>query len=304
MLPPDFIGVDDLRKIPVDYRAAQYQQYLLGANSAKKDGRHYVDGAHHYVFPESCWIIDPNKNHFVDIHVGIDNSKVVGGLQNRESVVMIRNVTKIDAPHDDHMELLERLMLQCMELPMSEAEGNARGKTVDRGTMFALGTKIPYGEKKDPATCVSPKVPTTAPFAANRCVSDSLLRNMVVNMATIGSCCFPQVYSVIRDTEENSGLIPVSPMNGEAIPMVTGDCDGDGDSDSDSDFDPGSDNNADDDAETIAILKRRALARIAIRKRIALLQRRRRVGYTIDTSVNLGNLSHFDVHDASQCYSV
>jgi hypothetical protein len=30
----------------------------------------------------------------------------------------------------------------------------------------------------------------------------------------------------------------------------------------------------------------------------------RRVGYTIDMSINLGNASHFDVHDASQGFSV
>ncbi len=29
-----------------------------------------------------------------------------------------------------------------------------------------------------------------------------------------------------------------------------------------------------------------------------------RVGYTIDVSVNLGNASHYDVHDASQGFSV
>ena len=266
MLPPDFRGQDDLRKVPVDYRAAQYQLDLLGANSARKDGRHYVDGAHHYSVPESCWIIDPTKTHFVDVYVVVDNSKVVGDLQNRESVVMIRNVMKIDT-HDDHSELLERLMLQCMELRMSKAEGNARGKTVDRGTMFALGTKVPFGEKKDPgtdpSTLVPPKVPTTAPYAANGCVSESLLRNMVVNLATIGIRCFPQVYSVIRDTEENSGLLPVSPMDGEVIPMVTGG----GDTDSDSNYDTGSDDNDDDDAETIALQKGRALARIALARK-------------------------------------
>ena len=30
----------------------------------------------------------------------------------------------------------------------------------------------------------------------------------------------------------------------------------------------------------------------------------RQVGYTIDMSVDLGNASHYDVHDASQGYSV
>ena len=69
MLPPDFRGQDDLREVPADYRAAQYQLDLLGANSARKDGRHYVDGAHHYSVPESCWIIDPTKTHFVDVYV-------------------------------------------------------------------------------------------------------------------------------------------------------------------------------------------------------------------------------------------
>jgi hypothetical protein len=130
MLPPDFRGVDDLREVPADYCAAHYQLDLLGANSARKNGRHYADGAHHFLIPESCWIFDPTKTHFVDVYVGIDNSKVVGDLQNRESVVMIPNATKFDA-HDDHSELLEWLMLQCMELRMSKAEGNARGKIVD-----------------------------------------------------------------------------------------------------------------------------------------------------------------------------
>jgi hypothetical protein len=182
MLPPDFRGLNDLRKVPADYGAAQYQLDLLGANSARKDGRHYVDGAHHCSIPESCWTIDLTKTHFVDVYIGIDNLKVVGDLQNRESFLMIRNVMKIDA-HDNHSEFLERLMLQCMELRMSKAEGNTRGKTVDRGTIFALGTKVPFGEKKDrstdPSALVPPKVPTTAPYAANGCVSESLLRNII-----------------------------------------------------------------------------------------------------------------------------
>jgi hypothetical protein len=231
MLPPDFIGGSDMRPIPSDYRAAQYQLELLNANSAKKDGRHYVDGAHHYVLPESCLIVDPNATHFVDIYIGIDNSKVVGGIRNRESVVMVRNVTKMN-PHGDHMELLEQLTSQCAELRMSEAEGTARARSADVGTIFALGTKIPY-EKKDPST----KLPNPAPYAANGYVSESLLRNMVVNLATLGSCCFPQVYSVIRDTEENSGLLPVPPMDGEAISMGKGNSDGDGAGDTDGDDD-------------------------------------------------------------------
>jgi hypothetical protein len=40
-----------------------------------------------------------------------------------------------------------------------------------------------------------------------------------------------------------------------------------------------------------------------IRGLLAVLERRRRVAYTIDLSYNLGNSSHFDVNDASQGYS-
>ncbi|KAI2511884.1 hypothetical protein MHU86_2400 [Fragilaria crotonensis] len=79
MLPPDFLMGDNKRTVPLDYRAAAYQQLLLRANSAKKDGRHYVDGCHHYELPESCWIVDPATTHFVDIVVGIDTT--VGGTR-------------------------------------------------------------------------------------------------------------------------------------------------------------------------------------------------------------------------------
>ena len=37
------------------------------------------------------------------------------------------------------------------------------------------------------------------------------------------------MYSEIRDIEENSGLSPVSPMDGVALPTGDGDGDGDGD---------------------------------------------------------------------------
>lgn len=58
----------------------------------------------------------------------------------------------------------------------------------------------------------------------NGYVDKGILRNLVVNMVTrLGSCCFPQVYSVIKDsTEGNSGLQPVSPMvDGEALPTLS-----------------------------------------------------------------------------------
>ena len=53
MLAPDFILGDDKRTVPLDYCAAAYQELLLSSNSAKKDGRHYVDGCWYYELPES-----------------------------------------------------------------------------------------------------------------------------------------------------------------------------------------------------------------------------------------------------------
>jgi hypothetical protein len=142
MLPPEFILGQDERAIPPDYRAAQYRELLFGSNSAKKDGRHYVEGCLQYELPPTCWIIDPKKNHFVDIILEIDASNVVGGTRNGESVVMIRNVMGIDA-HDDHLDLLERLVRICTKIRKSGAKGNARSERKDVGAIFAIGTKIP-----------------------------------------------------------------------------------------------------------------------------------------------------------------
>jgi hypothetical protein len=94
--------------------------------------------------------VDPATTHFVDIIVGIDTTNVVGGTRDCESVVMIRNLTKIDV-NADHCELLGSLTGQCSEFRKSEAKGTARARSADVGTMFAIGTRIPY-ERKDPGT--------------------------------------------------------------------------------------------------------------------------------------------------------
>ncbi len=83
---------------------------------------------------------------------------------------------------------------------------------------------------------------------------------------------------MIRDTEENSGFRPVSPMDGIALP--TGDGDGDGDDNSGGGL--GCDNDNWDDF---------ILVRKKLRKETDKLERQQRVGYTIDLSVNLVNLS-------------
>jgi hypothetical protein len=295
MLPPDFIGGCDLRTVPADYRAAEYRNSLREANSAREGGRHYVDGGLHYVLPESCLLVDPMETHVVDIHVGIEKPKSDGGLVDRESVVMIRNVMKIDA-HDDHAELLARLTSRCVELRLSAAKPSARNRSADVGAMYALGTRVPMEKTVD-----SEGVPTVCPYAANGCVAEDVLRDLVVSLASLGSRCFPQVYSVIRDTEANSGAIPVSPMDGEPA-QSSRKCDAGGSLDANDGEDAGEDVE-DGGMATSGGLRRRELV-AALRRKIRMMECRRRVGYTIDMSVNLGNSSHFDVHDASQGYSV
>jgi hypothetical protein len=297
MLPPDFIAGEDKRTVPADYCAAAYQ-LLLCSNSAKKDGRHYADGCHHYELPKSCWIVDPTKTHLVDIVIGLNTTEVAGGTRSCESVVMIRNVTKIDADAD-HFKLLERLTVQCAELRKSKAKGTARAKSADVGTMFAIGTKIPY-ERKDPGT----KVLSTAPYAANGYISEGVLRNLVPAMATLESRCFPQVYPVVRDTEGNSGLQPVSPMDGEALPTpsdsinrveVIGVAEG---SIIAVALRVSSDGDNDDDADEVS------LAIALLERSLAKEECQRQVGNTIDMSVNLGILSHSDVRNVSQGFSM
>ena len=64
-------------------------------------------------------------------------------------------------------------------------------------------------------------------------------------------------------------MLPESPMDGEVLPDVLSILD--------------TEERFDEDNE-VSLMKR---------------ERRLRVGYTVDLSVNLGNSSHFDVHDAS-----
>ena len=118
---------------------------------------------------------------------------------------------------------------------LAKKKGAARSNAGDHGTMHAIGTHVHFDGV------------TIDAYAANACVGDALLRDMVVSLARVGRCSFPQVYAAIRDTEENCGIQPIPPMDGEGG---------------------------------------------------------RRVGYTVDMSVNLGNSSHVDFNDVSQGYSL
>jgi hypothetical protein len=149
-------------------------------------------------------MIDADDTHFVDLMVDVDTT--VGGTRNRQSIVMIRNVTKIDAD-DEYLGLLGRVTAHNTALRKAEAKGYARHKCEDVGTMHDIGTQIPLDSREG----------ATAPYAANRKVPDGILCGLVVDLATLGRSCFPQVYSVVRDIEGDSGLLPVEPMDGVCL---------------------------------------------------------------------------------------
>ncbi|KAI2497612.1 hypothetical protein MHU86_16861 [Fragilaria crotonensis] len=203
-LAPDLLqGYNNFGTCPRDYLAAEYQQRLSSSSSARKDGRHYVAGYLHYQLPDSCWIIDPVDNHFVDVMVDVDT--VGNGTRNRQSVVMIRNVTKINTDND-HIGLLERITSHNAELRKVEGKGHACNKCEDLGTMHAIEQE--YHLEGGHAGSVLCK----------REGSGDALRDLVVDLASLGSRCFPTVYSpVVRDVEGDSGMLPVVPMGGEAL---------------------------------------------------------------------------------------
>jgi hypothetical protein len=49
---------------------------------------------------------------------------------------------------------------------------------------------------------------------SNSLIPEGLLWNRVSSLAVVGREYFPQVYAVIRDTEENSDIMPIPPMHG------------------------------------------------------------------------------------------
>jgi len=248
MLPPDIFNGQDIGCWPQGVLKAEYNRRLARSNSARMNGRHYAMGCHHFRLPEQCWIIDPALDHYVDVWIDVDT---VGHCADRQSVVMIRNLMVVDGEADrqsamyrdewdHHTHLLGALNHITFHNTVLNRRlgkgGSVRSKGGDVGTMHAIGTGFDFNG-------------AMRPYASNLMVPERLLRNMVLCLARCGEVFFPQVLAVMRDTESDTGLQPISPMEGDP-------------------------------------------------------HKKRSAGFTIDMSVNLGNSSHFDVHDASQGYSV
>jgi hypothetical protein len=209
VLAPDLLQGYEFGTCPCDYLAAEYQLRLASSSNAKKDSLHCAGRYLHYRLPASCWIIDTNNAHFVDLMV--DTNATVGGTRNRQSVVMIWNVTRIDAD-DEYLGLLGRVTSRNAALRKVEAKGHATHECENVETMHASGTRIPLDSSKG----------TTAPYAAKGKVPDGVLIGLVVDFATaLGSRCFRQAYSVVRDIEGDSGMLPVEPMDIRRSNMLT-----------------------------------------------------------------------------------
>jgi hypothetical protein len=83
-MAPDVFDGSWQPNIPREYLAVEYNQGFAVANSARMDGRQYAVGCHHYRLPDTCWIIDPTSEHFVDIMVDLP---CLGQQRNRQSVI-------------------------------------------------------------------------------------------------------------------------------------------------------------------------------------------------------------------------
>ena len=204
-MPPDVFDGYRQTDIPEEYLQALYNERLACAKSATKKGRHYAQGCLHYRLPENCWVVDPTGQHFVDIVVDLPD---VGNERNRQSVVMVRNVNFLS---DDNgvgfATEIGRITQHNRAMRLAGSTGQARQNLGDLGTMHAIGTRVMLDG-------------TLGTYKANGDVDEAILRGMVVALARIGRCAYPQVYAVIRDTEENSGVQPVVPMDGDGVHRV------------------------------------------------------------------------------------
>jgi hypothetical protein len=181
VLPPDFIVGMYYRDVTSNYCAHEFRDRLKVSSSARKGCRHYVDGARHCNLPGSCWIVDLNAHHFID-HI------TENGIPDRESVVMVRNIGKMN-PHDNRQPFLSRLTGRCTAIRLTNGKGTARAKCSNVGGMIAIGTRIIM---KNHDSADRPTVHCKIPYAANSSVGEDVICGLVVDLVDIGSYCFPR----------------------------------------------------------------------------------------------------------------
>lgn len=146
-MPPDFVAGHDLGAWPVADRAQEYNRRLVNSKSTRVGGRHYAPGCLHLNVPETCWIIDPKENPFVDIIVDI--APIGSSAVERKSIIMVRDILDEHKNsrycHLEGHDLVESLKAidehNCLLSTLSPI-GTARQNAGDVGTMHAIGTRV------------------------------------------------------------------------------------------------------------------------------------------------------------------
>ena len=148
---------------------------------------------------------------------------------------------------------------------MGNSCGTVRASSGDFGSMYAIGTRVELDGTH------------VIPYRTNASVPEKLLRKLVVAMSRIATHYFPEVLSVIQDLEGDTGMPPVTPREG-APPL---------------------------EVATLPLeVSMPPLEQVSQPLEVSRKRRRQRIGYSIDMSCDLGNSSHYDIHDASQGFSV
>ena len=208
MMPPDYIGGQDIGKWYLADRGQAYNDRLAKSNSVRVGGRHYAPGCLHYSLPSDCFVIDGAVDPAVDIIVDI---APVGNCTCRKSIVMVRQIlspTQMplcegEAKRPLMVEDLGFITLHNSLLRTRVPTGTARAGCGDLGSMHPIGTRILLDGV------------TTADYAANSKVPQRFLRKFFESLADIGANCFPDVLAVMQDVEGDTGLQPVATMVGK-----------------------------------------------------------------------------------------
>ena len=132
--------------------------------------RHYATGCHHYRLPNTYWIINPTREHFVNIMVDLP---WLGQQRNRQLVIMVRNVKFLNTDNggDDLLGAMACITKHNKALQLAKGKGAVRSNAGDYGTMHAIGTHVHFDGV------------TIDAYAVNACVGEVLLRKMVVSLA-------------------------------------------------------------------------------------------------------------------------
>jgi hypothetical protein len=145
MAPDEFAG-EDVGKWPQGYLAYEYNRHLASSNSARSGGSNYAAGYLHYIFPPTCWMLDPKEYPHFDLMVDIADH---GQCTDRRIVVLKRNLintTNGSAAFGSESPVVGNLNLATFTNKLLRkrvpGRGTIRSAKGDVGTMHALGMRV------------------------------------------------------------------------------------------------------------------------------------------------------------------